>query len=268
MTAAPDRPPEQGEMEPDGRFGIVDSATFVTDGVIAGRFGLNAPGRLSIATFSPVDQSLLSFRPLDYIASHGDLIGAFGLNGSAARSHYIRLGFEEGRSADNFDGLRYLASNTDLLFAYGVNETAAARHYILYGFAEGRPLTAFDPAAYVANYADLQAAFGSDLLAATAHYIRMGYFEGRSFTPSAETLDTEKPGVFGLVLASGPNQFDFSGLVSGTAAENGRPVAFDWSIEPAVAPFMAELTNWDQAAFDFTSLLDMGSAPPHTWDLA
>jgi len=245
VTASPDPPPAQGEMAPDRRFGILDSATF-----------------------SPEDQSLLRFRPLDYIASHGDLIGAFGLNGSAARSHYIEHGLEEGRSADNFDGLRYLASNTDLLLAYGVNETAAARHYILYGFAEARPLTAFNPAAYIAHYADLQAAFGSDLLAATAHYIRMGYLEGRSFTPSAETKDTDKPGVFELVLASGPDQFDFSGLVWGTAAESGRTAAFDWSIEPTVAPFMAELTNWDQAAFDFTSLWDMDPAPPHTWDLA
>lgn len=155
----------------------------------------------------------------DYLASHGDLIIAFGYDLPAAIQHYEQFGRDEGRIIDDFAENAYLASHDDLLTALGNDPDAATRHYIQYGFAEGRQITfqaddylashgdlieafgydlatatqhylnygaeegrdrdRFDEVAYLNNYSDLQAAYGNDLEAATKHYIQFGYFEGR-----------------------------------------------------------------------------------------
>jgi hypothetical protein len=74
---------------------------------------------------------------LTYIASHGDLIAAFGANRDAGATHYINAGAGEGRLAD-FDAFQYLANYSDLQQALGNNLAAATLHYINAGFAEGR----------------------------------------------------------------------------------------------------------------------------------
>lgn len=116
----------------------------------------------------------------DYIASHPDLMSAFGYNLEAAQNHYLQFGAQEGRAIDTFAEDIYLASNPDLIPVFGShNLEAAIRHYIESGYAEGRNINLFDPERYLRAYSDLQAAFGDDLAAATRHYIESGYIEGR-----------------------------------------------------------------------------------------
>jgi hypothetical protein len=122
----------------------------------------------------------LDFDPLQYLASHDDLISRFGANIDIATEHYFNSGLKEGRVADQFDEVRYVASNSDLIAAFGTNFDAAVEHYVNFGSAEGRPTELFDPVSYLASNADLQAAFGNNLYEATRHYIQFGAAEGRS----------------------------------------------------------------------------------------
>jgi serralysin len=121
-----------------------------------------------------------NFDGLAYIASYGGLIGAFGANASAGRSHFINCGLSEGRTI-TFDALRYIASYGGLIQAFGTNQTAAELHYINNGYQEGRTIT-FDPLRYIASYGGLIQAFGTDQMAAELHYINNGYHEGRTIT--------------------------------------------------------------------------------------
>ena len=119
---------------------------------------------------------------LDYIASHADLIAAFGPDAEAGLAHYFQNGLQEGRIA-TFDGLKYIAAYTDLIAAFGANAEAGATHYIQSGRQEGRSAS-FAADFYLAKYADLRTAFGTDTNAATQHYIASGAQEGRSTTTS------------------------------------------------------------------------------------
>ena len=95
-----------------------------------------------------------NFKPLDYIASYGDLMNALGANPQAGFDHFIYAGAYEGRST-SFSGFEYLASNPDLEAAFGTSgDAAAAAHYITNGRFEGRQVT-FDGLAYIASYKDL-----------------------------------------------------------------------------------------------------------------
>ena len=65
---------------------------------------------------------------LEYIASHEDLMRAFGANAAAGRQHYEHQGSIEERPI-TFDGLDYIASYADLSHALGgVNALAGANH--------------------------------------------------------------------------------------------------------------------------------------------
>jgi hypothetical protein len=158
------------------------------------------------------------FDGLQYVASHEDLIAAFGANAAAGEAHYLSDGQSEGRATDDFDEGQYLDNYGDLRAAFGGNGGAATQHYIQFGFAEGhtdvdglqyiashddligafgadeeagrnhhaqagrdegRAKDTFDEAQYLANYPDLQAAFGGDTEAATVHYIQFGFAEDR-----------------------------------------------------------------------------------------
>ena len=113
---------------------------------------------------------------LNYIASYGDLINAFGNDTEAAKSHYINHGYSEGRALDTFDEWGYLASNTNL-----INSTEAVKHYISYGKSEGRSTNIFNADSYLNNYADLKNVFGNNKELATKHYVEYGFNEGRIF---------------------------------------------------------------------------------------
>jgi hypothetical protein len=122
--------------------------------------------------------SISDLDALRYIASHSDLIEAFGADPAKGRSHYEQLGATEGRKI-TFNPLSYTASHRDLIEAFGVDEAKAVTHYIRFGFKEGRKII-FDPAVYLALHTDLRAVFGTDLTAAVKHYIQFGFKEGRA----------------------------------------------------------------------------------------
>ncbi|HEV7252012.1 MAG TPA: calcium-binding protein [Mesorhizobium sp.] len=124
---------------------------------------------------------------LEYIASHGDLIQAFGDHGAlptmaqlrtTGQNHYFNAGWAEGRTV-SFNGLEYNASYADLMNGYGTNGDAGTYHYIGWGYYEGRQI-GFDSVAYLASYGDLATAYGTNLEAVTIHYITNGYQEGRT----------------------------------------------------------------------------------------
>ncbi|MGD9509522.1 MAG: hypothetical protein AB7I59_15860 [Geminicoccaceae bacterium] len=119
-----------------------------------------------------------NFKPLDYIASYGDLMDAFGANPTAGFDHFIYGGAYEGRSVQ-FSGFEYLASYPDLEAAFGSsNDVAAAAHYIEAGRFEGRQVT-FDGLAYIAGYRDLSRTLGADDDAGAVHYLTIGRAAGR-----------------------------------------------------------------------------------------
>ena len=124
---------------------------------------------------------LSDLEALNYTASYGDLISAFGTDLSSAKSHYKDFGKAEGRALDTFDEWGYLASNNDLLNAFGSDTTRAVNHYISYGNSEGRSTTSFNAQSYLNNYADLKSAFGNDHTLAAKHYVESGFNEGRVF---------------------------------------------------------------------------------------
>ena len=122
------------------------------------------------------------FDPSQYLASHGDLINAFGYDLEAATTHYQNYGIKEGRATDSFNEAQFIASHGDLINAFGYDLKEATRYYIVYGIYEGRRTDLFDPVQYLENNSDLQAAFGNDLGLATKHYIEYGFSEGRVWT--------------------------------------------------------------------------------------
>jgi hypothetical protein len=75
---------------------------------------------------------------LEYIASYGDLIRAFGANAAAGNQHYQLSGQAEGRILDRFNVRQYLAKYPDLEAAFGTNYLAAITHFITNGYYEGR----------------------------------------------------------------------------------------------------------------------------------
>ena len=168
---------------------------------------------------------------LRYIASHPDLIAAFGANAANGRSHYETAGIKEGRKI-TFVPLNYTASHPDLIAAFGVDEPKAVTHYIQAGFKEGRKVT-FDPAVYLSLHSDLRAAFGTDLAAAARHYIQTGYKEGRPTTGATSAglsdLDAlryiashpDLIAAFGANAANGRSHYENAGI------KEGRKITFE-----------------------------------------
>jgi hypothetical protein len=126
----------------------------------------------------------ITTKPLQYIASHSDLMAAFGSNAAAGFDHFLNSGYSEGRTA-TFDGLEYIASYGDLIITLGANDDAGATHYIQAGRFEGRTTT-FDGLAYIASYGDLINAYHSQVAenpgldVGANHYIAAGYAEQRA----------------------------------------------------------------------------------------
>ena len=125
--------------------------------------------------------TLTNLEAYNYIASHSDLITAFGIDIEAAKSHYENYGKAEGRSLDNFDEWGYLASNNDLIISLGGDTTEAVKHYISFGYSQGKITSSFDAQSYLSNYADLRNIYGDNKELATKHYVEYGFNEGRFF---------------------------------------------------------------------------------------
>lgn len=173
-------------------FAVADSMLYsidLTNGqatslrMIGGNAGLNVQGLATVptSTFRDTITGEPEFNPDQYLASHPDLIAAYGYNLAAAVEHYQVFGKAENRALDTFDELRYLASYGDLIEVIGINPYSATAHYIVFGASEGRVTNLFNPVSYLNNYEDLRLAFGNDLVAATEHYILNGFNEGRVF---------------------------------------------------------------------------------------
>ncbi len=121
-----------------------------------------------------------SFDSKQYLASHSDLLGAFGVNLEAAKDHFVDQGHSEGRSADNFSEFGYIASYSDLIQTFGLDGVGATDHYLTSGVTEGRDPFVFNPVSYMNLNPDVSQAVGGDALSATKHYIQFGWAEGRS----------------------------------------------------------------------------------------
>jgi hypothetical protein len=150
-------------------------------GDLMGAFGPNkAVGYLHFATAGMFEGRHTTFSGMEYVASYGDLMNVFGANPDAGAAHYIQAGRFEGR-AESFSGLEYIASYPDLMNVFGANADAGASHYIQAGRFEGRAAT-FDGLAYIASYGDLVTSYGVDLDAGVTHYIEYGRAQGRTIT--------------------------------------------------------------------------------------
>ncbi len=165
-----------------GSYSNFDGLQYIASyGDLIGAFGTNqAAGTAHYVLSGYSEHRATSFDGLEYIASYRDLISAFGANQTAGTAHYIQNGYNEHRST-SFDGLEYIASYGDLISAFGANQTAGATHYIQNGYNEHRS-TSFDGLEYIASYGDLISAFGANQTAGATHYIQNGYNEHRSTT--------------------------------------------------------------------------------------
>ncbi|MEQ9506363.1 MAG: M10 family metallopeptidase C-terminal domain-containing protein [Hyphomonas sp.] len=123
-----------------------------------------------------------AFDPLQYLASHADLIRAFGTNQTLAIAHYVNRGTFEGRAADRFDAAQYIASYGDLIRAFGTDEAAGTNHFVSRGYNEGRAADRFDGVRYVASNPELIASIGINETAAAQHYLSQGYAAGSPLT--------------------------------------------------------------------------------------
>ncbi|WP_242540978.1 DUF4394 domain-containing protein [Phormidium pseudopriestleyi] len=152
-------------------------------GTIGGNAGINVQGLATVPTsiFRDTITGQTEFKPAQYLASHPDLIAAFGYNLAAASQHYEMFGIAENRGLDTFDEVRYLAYYEDLIQVIGFNPEVATEHYVVFGASEGRVTNLFNPVSYLNTYEDLKSAFGNDLVVATQHYIQNGFSEGRVF---------------------------------------------------------------------------------------
>ena len=160
--------------------GPVNTFRFDFDMFLTPEPGITASYGSTTILFDLVDEEPTlpeGFDGLQYIASYGDLITAFGANAAAGEQHYLANGFGEGRNADDFDEAQYLENYADLQGAFGSDGAAATQHFITNGFGEGR--TDIDPRQYIASYDDLILAFGDDPSAGLLHYVNNGIGEGR-----------------------------------------------------------------------------------------
>ena len=185
-----------------------------------------------------------AFDGLRYIASHPDLIRAFGANAVAGKQHYLDAGQGKGRSLTSFDPLIYAASNPDVFKAFGEDRQALTRHYIENGFAEGRSTNSFDPIIYAASNLDVARAFGYDREALTQHYLEEGLRQGRdahSFDPlryAASNPDVAQ--AFGTDTAALTRHWIDNGSVEGRST-----TSFDARQYAAVNPDVAQAFGTD-----------------------
>jgi len=133
----------------------------------------------SIGSNSGASSYLTDFEALNYIASYGDLINAFGTDITSAKFHYTNYGKSEGLTLDDFDEWGYLASNNDLINSLGSDTKEAVKHYISFGYSQGKITNSFDATTYLNNYGDLRNAFGDNKELATKHFVEYGFNEGR-----------------------------------------------------------------------------------------
>ena len=129
--------------------GLGSSVSFSADGSFVAISAQYNDGNGSISGHVRIYRvGITDFEALNYIASYGDLINAFGIDIEAAKSHYTNYGKSEGRSLTSFSATDYLSKYSDLSAAFGSDQTLALKHYIQYGYSEGRT----DPQQYTVEF--------------------------------------------------------------------------------------------------------------------
>ena len=146
---------------------------------------------------------------LEYIASHDDLIQAFGADAQAGRAHFNAQGFEAGRET-SFSAGRYAASERDLFEDLDGDLEALAADYIagqarrLQTTPTGSPSASapadgwsdLDALEYIASHDDLIQALGADAQAGRAHFNAQGSEAGRATSFSAERYAASERDLF------------------------------------------------------------------------
>ena len=98
-------------------------------------------GAIHFITSGANENRGITFDPLNYIASHRDLIQALGTDEARGVEHWFASGFTEGRSASAFNPAQYLANYADLRAAFRTDLRAATLHFVQSGAAENRVFT-------------------------------------------------------------------------------------------------------------------------------
>ncbi|WP_299616167.1 hypothetical protein [uncultured Tateyamaria sp.] len=177
-----------------------------------------------------------NLQSLEYIASHPDLMDAYGTDVGQAEVHYNATGNDEGRRI-TFSAADYLAANPDLQAAFGGDVGAAARHYIETGRNEDRVLSPDDVGVpdqnwtnvqaleYIASHPDLMDAYGTDAGQAEIHYGAAGEDEGRLITFSASdylAANADLQEAFGDDLAAAAQHYIQTGRYEGRVLAPGQ----------------------------------------------
>ena len=207
--------------------GLGSSVSFSADGSFVAISAQYNDGNGSISGHVRIYRvGITDFEALNYIASYGDLINAFGIDIEAAKSHYTNYGKSEGRSLTSFSATDYLSKYSDLSATFGDDKTSALKHYIQYGHKEGRTdsstgsnLTDFEALNYIASYGDLINAFGTDLTSAKSHYTNNGKSEGRALDDFDEwgylASNTDLMNAFGNDTTEAVKHYIFLGIKEG-----------------------------------------------------
>lgn len=181
------------------------------------------------------------FDAWSYLASHRDLITAFGNRTDLATAHFAQHGAAEGRARDTFDEWSYMASHVDLARAFAGDGSAATRHYVEHGFREGRVLDQFDEWSYLASHLDLVNAFGTNGAAATRHYVQHGIGEGRAPDRFDEwsylASHSDLTAALGSNGAAGTRHYVEHGLREGRAVDAFDEVSYLASYGDLIAAF-------------------------------
>ena len=160
-------------------------------------YAVNVEAVMFAGSYEAISTSVPNIRPLEYIASHADLMNAFGINEHAGFNHLAFIGAPlEGRRI-TFNALEYAASHPDLMAAFGVDANASAQHFISAGRFEGR-MVSFNALEYIASHPDLMAAIGANMDVGAVHYIMLGRYEGRSSSFDGQRYLASQPDLLAL----------------------------------------------------------------------
>ena len=164
-----------------GADNFIDTLNFVASyGDLINAFGTNQQAAQNwYNTYQPAEQRVETFDGLDYIASYGDLISAFKSAGS--EQAVLDAGAAHFINDGYHEGRTTTFNGLDYIASYDANGDAGAYHYIESGASEGRTTT-FDGLDYIASYGDLINALGANEQAGATHFIDNGYKEGRTTT--------------------------------------------------------------------------------------
>ena len=213
--------------------GLGSSVSFSADGSFV---AISAPyndGNGSISGHVRIYRvGITDFEALNYIASYGDLINAFGIDIEAAKSHYTNFGISESRSLSLFSATNYLAKYSDLSAAFGSDQTLALKHYIQYGYSEGRT----DPQQYTVEF---------DRTEATAKGVYNAELNERKtfniFRAWNASISPEKYGLYWThdIYDELPGKFSLE-----TPNWNYQMVEESYDDYPGIAQFVREGVDW------------------------